>query len=262
MKIRLVDSHCHLDHILQTHPDRIPWMIEQGCAAVGWSFAHRIDTRADLRAYWASQVEAVEAARRQGLVCAFLVGVHPRNIPGDLAPGHVADLVRPFLDHPLCRGIGEVGLEAGSEREKEILEAHLELVPELAQRGHVLGVHTPRSDKPRVTREVLGVLGRYPAARPLALVDHCTPETAPWVLEAGYRVGLSLSPVKSSVADVAAVLRAYPGSAGRVLLNTDSGTRFFEDLARLARDPGPLGGAAAPVLRDNALRLFRLVPGV
>ena len=258
MNIRLVDSHCHLDHIVAEHPDRIGWMIERGCAAVGWSFAHRIDTAADLRRYWASQVEAVEAARRQGLACAFLAGVHPRNIPGDLRPERVAGLLRPLLDHPLCRGVGEIGLETASQREKEILEAHLELAPELAQRGHVLGIHTPRSDKARVTREVLAVLGRYPAARPLILVDHCTPETAPWVLDAGYRVGMSLSPVKSSAGDVRAVLEARPDAAGRLLLNTDSGTRFYEDLARFARSPPVAAELAERMLRVEPTALFRL----
>ncbi len=258
MKVRLVDGHCHLDHVVQTHPERIRWMIEHGCAAVGWSFAHRIETEADLRRYWASQVEAVGAARRQGLVCVFLAGVHPRNIPGDLRPERVAGLLRPLLDHPLCRGIGEIGLETASEREKEVLEAQLELAPELAQRGHVLGVHTPRSDKPRVTREVLEVLGRYPAARPLALVDHCTPETAPWVLDAGYRAGMSLSPAKSSAADVRAVLAERPGAASRIVLNTDSGTRFFEDLARFAEAPAMDRETAERVTRRNALAFFRL----
>ena len=258
MALRFVDSHCHLDHVLQAHPARIGWMKALGGAAVGWSFAHEAPDVAALERYWRGQVRAVEEAARAGLVCAFLVGVHPRNIPPDLRPEQVGELLRPWLAHPLCRGIGEIGLETGDPREVEVLEAQLGLADELARRGQVLGIHTPRSDKARVTREVLAVLARHPRARARAVVDHCTPETAGWVLEAGCRLGMTLSPAKSSPDDVRAVLREHPEAAGRLMLNTDSGTRFHEDLWRFVRDGGVPGDILERIARVNGTEFFTL----
>ncbi|GAB6063964.1 TatD family hydrolase [Deferrisoma palaeochoriense] len=257
MTIRFVDAHCHLDHLAEAHPDRIGWLRDEGAAVVSWSFAHRVDSVADLTAYWEAQVAAVERAARGGLPCALLVGVHPRNIPADLAPERLADLLVPLLDHPLCRGIGEIGLETGSVREREVFEAQLALAPELEARGQVFGVHTPRGDKERVTREILAVLRAHPRAARRALVDHTTPVTAPWALDEGYRVGMSLSPVKSSADDLGRLLRNRPEAAERLCCSTDSGTRFFDDLWRLARDPGLPAETADRVLRANALAWFR-----
>ncbi len=258
MALRFVDSHCHLDHVVQAHPARIGWMKALGGAAVGWSFAHEVPDVPALERYWRSQVRAVEEAARAGLVCAFLVGVHPRNIPPDLRPEQVEHLLRPWLDHPLCRGVGEIGLETGEPREVEVLEAQLGLADELARRGQVFGVHTPRSDKARVTREVLAVLARHPRARDRTVVDHATPETAGWGLEAGCRLGMTLSPAKCSPDDVRAVLRDHPEAADRLMLNTDSGTRFHEDLWRFVREGGAPDGVLERITRTNAAEFFSL----
>ncbi len=258
MTLRFVDGHCHLDHVLQAHPGRIAWIKAAGGGLVGWSFAHRIASVSELDAYWRAQVAAVEEVARAGVVCAFLVGVHPRNIPPDLRPEELGNLLRPFLDHPLCRGIGEIGLETASVREQEVFESQLELAAELADRGQVFGVHTPRQDKERVTRAVLAALARHPAAAGRAVVDHTTPVTAPWALEAGLRIAMSLSPLKSSADDVRAVLRAHPDASDRLCLNTDSGTRFFEDLWAFSRAPGLPEPVARKVARNNAAEWFRL----
>jgi len=120
-----------------------------------------------------------------GLGCFLLAGVHPRNIPPDLRPEAVRDLVLPRLDHSLCVGVGEIGLETGSPREEEIFAAHLELGLEVAQRGKVFGVHTPRGGKKDRIAQVRQILGGYPGLAERTVVDHCAPETAGNVLAGG-----------------------------------------------------------------------------
>ena len=257
-QVAFVDGHLHLDLVSQRQPERLTWLRQVGCLPVSWAFSQRSDSAKDLRAYFSARVKTFEAVRAGGLACYHLVGVHPRNIPPDLAPEAVRDLLLPFLDDPFCLGLGEIGLEAGSPREAEILEAQLALAPEIEQRGQVLGVHTPRQDKARVLDQTLSLLAPYGRWQDRILLDHLTSDTLPAALAAGFWAGMTLSPAKCSAADVEAAAARHPDQEGRLLLNTDSGGRFFEDLYRFHQQGGLPEDLRRRLCRDNALRFFRL----
>lgn len=257
-QVAFVDGHVHLDHTRKRQPERLDWLREVGCLPVSWAFSQRADSVHDLRAYFSAQVKTFEAVRAGGLACFHLVGVHPRTIPPDLAPEAVRNLLLPFLDDPFCRGLGEIGLETGSPREAEILEAQLALAPEIEQRGQVLGVHTPRQDKARVLAQTLALLAPYERWQDRILLDHLTPDTLPAVLAAGFWAGMTLSPAKCSAADVEIAAARFSGRQDRLVLNTDSGGRFFEDLHRFYQQGALAGDHRRRLCRDNALRFFRL----
>ena len=73
----------------------------------------------------------------------------------------IEDLLAPYLQDPLCRGIGEIGLETGNLQETEVLLAQLELGRHLVSSGAVVGVHTPRSNKVEITQTTLGLLDQF-----------------------------------------------------------------------------------------------------
>ena len=229
----IIDSHVHLDNIHRKNPERIAWMKERHIVPVSWAFANAIETVADLKQYLGQQADFIRQMNQEGFECFFLSGVHPRNIPPDLKPDMVSDLVLPFLENPRCLGIGEIGLETGSSQEKEVLAAHLELGETLKQMGKRIGVHTPRQNKAAVTAEILSVLAEYPGIEPVTVVDHCTPETIGSVLERGYRAGITLSAIKTTVSELAQIVQTHSRDLNRIMCNTDSGTVFYEDLFHL-----------------------------
>lgn len=225
----LLDSHMHLDIVRHCHPGRIEWLREQRCAVVSWAFCPHVCGVSDLKRYLDLQADTIQTINSAGLPCRFLAGIHPRNIPDDLDPSGCADFLRPFLAHPLCLGIGEIGLETGEARETDFFIAQLETAraegPDLRT-----GVHTPRKRKPEITRMILDVLDGFPGLHGRLVVDHCTPDTIGGVLDRGWTAGVTLSPEKSSLADLRAILKSRPESASRIMCNTDSGADFHEDL--------------------------------
>lgn len=255
-EIHFVDSHVHLDHLYESRPSLLPELRRAGCLPISWAFGYGIQSTRDLETYLRNQARSIEKINRELLPCFFLTGVHPRNIPPDLRPEDIEGLLLPFLDHSLCLGIGEIGLEYSKAHEKEILSAQLELAPEVAQRGKVFGVHTPKEDKIRVSKEILKILNGFTSFRDRIVVDHCTVETIASVLHAGFRAGITLSPAKSSVGDLRGIARQHGEYLDRILLNTDSGETFFDDLLNLVQGNGPKLTKKEELTNKNACRFF------
>ena len=233
----MIDSHIHLDLIRQENPDRIPWMISMGCEAISWAFNDTVHTVNDLRNYLTRQLDFIEALNIQGLKSWFLTGIHPRTIPPELKGEEISALLEPFLAHPLCLGLGEIGLETGDARECDILRSQLRLHEKVRELGKKIGVHTPRKHKADVTRKILDVLGEFPSIQDITVVDHATSETLPWILSAGFHAGITISPPKTSLAELSDILKAYGGETDRIMVNTDSGRQFYEDCVNLCHDP-------------------------
>ncbi len=255
-EIAFVDSHVHLDLLYDAEPSLIPELRRAECLPVSWAFGHGIQSIGDLENYLHNQVGTIEKINRECLPCFFLSGIHPRNIPANLRPEEVERLILPFLDHPLCLGIGEIGLENGSAHEKEIFSAQLALAPEIAQRGKVFGVHTPKGDKIRVTKEILEILKGFTASKNSVIVDHCTIETIDEILRAGFWAGITLSPSKSSMRDLRDIARRHVKYLDRILLNTDSGDTFYDDLLNLVQGNGLEAERKKNLTRKNACRFF------
>ncbi len=233
----MIDSHIHLDLIQQENPDRIPWMVSMGCEVISWAFNDTVHTLNDLKNYLTRQHSFIEAVNAQGLKSRFLTGIHPRTIPPELKVVEIPALLEPFLAHPLCQGLGEIGLETGDERECDILRGQLSLHKKVQALGKKIGVHTPRERKADVTRKILKILGEFPGIQGITVVDHTTAETLPWVLNAGFHAGITISPPKTSLPELAAILEEYEGETDRIMVNTDSGRQFYEDCVNLCHNP-------------------------
>ena len=257
--IQFIDSHLHLDNVAEEHPGRIAWLAAALCLPISWAFSRNVPTRDALAAYLGNQAAAIKKINTDGLACFYLSGIHPRNITPDLLPEDIPGLLLPFVDDPLCLGIGEIGLEDGSAREREMLASQLALAPEVVKRGKVLGLHTPRNNKSAITREILGLLEPYGEFRDHMVVDHCSTETIGLVLESGLWAGVTLNSAKTSALELNRMLAAYALRSGRLLLNTDSGTEFHEDLAAYHQSScGISYPTARKITRDNALAFFGL----
>ena len=254
----LVDSHVHLDLTLSEAPDRMEWMKKNCYHPISWAFGSKIRICEDLEKYLHYQQKMIHQFYKSGLECHYLTGIHPRNIPEDLDLAAVRKLLEPFLDDPLCLGIGEIGLETGSRREMEVLRTQLEMADILVKRGKKFGIHTPRSNKTAITRQVLAELEPFADLKDSMVIDHCVARTIGDVLHAGFRAGITISPVKSSSEDIRHIVENYPGYMDRIMINTDSAGRFYEDLYALSRDPSLDETIKQRILKDNAAAFFNL----
>ena len=252
----LIDSHVHLDLIAKHHHHRLKWLAENGCAVVSWAFFPSVGSVADLADRLKAKALGVRTAGNGGLTCFYLVGVHPRSIPPDLRPEHIASLLMPYLEDPLCRGIGEIGLETGSRLEREVFEAQLALGRTLDAGVHRIGIHTPRTHKAEMTAMTLEMLSGFPGLSPVVVIDHCAPATLGAVLDAGFWAGVTLSPFKTSWGELQTMVANFPEDMDRIMCNTDSGSEFFEDLVVCSRSGDLPKSLRKKLFCKNAARFF------
>ncbi len=256
----MIDSHTHLDQIFKYHPERIAWLISRKCKVISWAFGDNIQTLRDLASYLANQVRIIETLRHTGLPCWFLTGIHPRNIPADLALEAIPELLMPFIEHPQCLGIGEIGLEAGNNREHDILLCQLALHPTVQHLGKRIGIHTPRNEKPQITRMLLDILNRLSIDESIIVIDHTTPQTLPWVLDAGFHAGITVSPHKTSLKELQIMLGNHAEETNRIMINSDSGSEFYEDFVKMYHTPA-LKKSVREQIGSKTAKTFFTLPG-
>ncbi len=258
---QFIDSHVHLDHIYSDNSDRISWLEKAGCTPISWSFCKPVKSVADIKRCLANHAEIIGELSVTRFPCYYLAGIHPRNISADLKPEHIRELILPHLDDPNCVIIGEIGLETGSSGETEMLLAHLELADEVTGRRKVFGIHTPRGNKANVTSQTLDLLKRYVDYKERIVIDHCTSEIIGAVLSAGFWAGVTLSPVKASgqdVLDIINIIKRHDGFLSRIMLNTDSGTAFYDSLYLFIQSAKLDSGIQEALTRYNAERFFSI----
>lgn len=256
---KIIDSHVHLDLIAQLYPERIEWLKENGCGLVSWSYFHEVDSVSTLKTGLKAKALCLHKLSAAGLFCHYLVGIHPRSIPPDLKPHKIAALLEPYLDDPLCLGIGEIGLETGDTKEKEVFSAQLEFGQSLMSCGKIIGVHTPRANKLAITESTLNILKNFPDLSALLVVDHCTAETIEAVLGAGFWAGVTISPIKTSWEDMKRIVTICQDQIDRIMCNTDSGGAFFEDLVQLGDNRDLPDTIRDKIFHKTAARFFRFL---
>lgn len=256
---KIIDSHVHLDLIYQNDPERIIWLQEHNCTVVSWAFSRDLKNISDLKLYLRRQARLIKDLRQGALDCYYLTGIHPRNITADLKSEYVAEILLPFLDDPFCLGIGEIGLETGSEKEKQIFAAQLDLGKQCLKAGKKIGIHTPRTDKMKITHRIITMLENYRELQDDLVIDHCTADTLGWILENGYRAGITLSPIKTAWETLPVMVQKYEHLIDHIMCNTDSGSVFYEDLVHAAQSADLDSELKKKLLFENAARFFQLM---
>ena len=142
-------------------------------------------------------------------------GIHPENLPDDPLPA--VEEIRPFLEHPKCVAIGEIGLDyywdkSRKEEQKAVFEAQLLLALEY---GLPVIIHD---------REAHGDSLEMVSAHPgLEGVFHCfsgSAEMASELLRRGWYLGFDGPITYKNARKTIEVLELCP--LDRILLETDS----------------------------------------
>jgi hypothetical protein len=158
-----------------------------------------------------------ERVEKNGIRLHVCLGLHPRVKPED------PDACIELLESYLLRGdrkviaIGETGLETGSPFEVGLLERQLEL--SIRYRLPII-IHTPRSNKASVTRDILGMLSTFSADKKSVVIDHADAGTVKPILDRGYNAGLTVQPSKLTPWQAVDIIRQH--DATMMVLNTDA----------------------------------------
>lgn len=185
------------------------------------------------------------------------LGIHPSRIPW-----HGVEQVLETIPRLAVGGrvvaIGEIGLEAGGEREEQVFARQLELAKEL---NLPVLVHTPEKEKLKLTRRVLSMLQESGVEPGSVLVDHASGATLRPIRAFGFHAGLTVHPSRMSDREAARLVKLH-GTEGLVL-SSDAGDGV-NDIVALARTAALLEneGLSRTVIRkvllENALNFLGL----
>ncbi len=192
------------------------------------------------------EVERCEAAGLKMYPC---VGIHPRCIP----PKYT--IVLDYLECGEWVGFGEIGLETGSDEEREVLEAQLKLAKKM---DLPCVIHTPRSNKRAITEATVKILDKVDFPPDLAVLDHTNFENLDLVLETQCWIGLTVQPGKLSSDDVLGIIKEH--GIERFMINSDAGYRdvHFTSVAEAARKLERDVDGAEKVVYWNAKKFLRV----
>ncbi len=146
------------------------------------------------------------------------ISVNPREANDEGLARAAFEAMPPFLDHPRCVAVGEIGFDDITPAEERILVDQLELARK--KRIPVL-VHSCHREKRRGTARNLAILRELKYDPADVLYDHNTEETMDLVREYGCWAGLTVYPhTKLSPERAANVLEEY--GAERTMVNSSA----------------------------------------
>ena len=212
----MIDTHMHVD----TRPYEDFERMALGGITDVLTLAHdpmRMSSSVVLKDHFERLFTERERVEKNGVRLHVCLGLHPRIKPDD--PDACVELLESYIRRTDRRvvAIGEAGLETGSALETGLLERQLEL--SIKYRLPVI-LHTPRSNKTSVTRDLLGLLSTFSLNRREVVVDHADMATVKLVLDQGYVAGLTVQPSKLTPAQAADIVRQFDSTM--MVLDSDS----------------------------------------
>ena len=142
-------------------------------------------------------------AAMNGVKLYSAVGVHPRSISSDYEI--VLEKLPDLLDNKNVVAIGEIGLETGSNKEKEVFIKQLNLAQELNIK---VVVHTPRTNKKDIT-ELTATIIEDNIDTSLVLLDHVDKSIIGRVLNFNGVIGLTIQPQKMTTDEAVTMMDEY-----------------------------------------------------
>lgn len=190
-----------------------------------------------------------------GIAARVAVGIHPRCIPEEGVDQALA-IVEKLLTERHAAALGEVGLETGSDEEKDVLARQLRVA---RKTNSPIVLHTPRGRKAELLDESLRILQDERVDMARVILDHLTPELLGKARQTGAFAGLTVQPGKLTPEDVARAILTE--GAANLIVNSDL-SHVASDPLTLARVGHHLrrvgidGSAIAQATHDNIAKLM------
>jgi hypothetical protein len=134
-------------------------------------------------------------AERFGIDHYSCIGMNPKESDNRALSDEVIDGLGPYVDHPRCVAIGEIGYNLITANEERALQRQLELAK---QRGLLVLIHSPH-DTPTVSKKkgierTIAVVREIGLDHSRVIMDHNTEETMELTRKAEMWAGLSVYP--------------------------------------------------------------------
>ncbi len=266
-QIRAIDSHCHADIANRKVSNFFTEYKSRGISGISWSYVEGIKSYHDYPQYWNNLQKLCTQFQNDGLPFFYLVGIHPRCIPEDMKnatelPAELVNSLEVHIKHPLCLGIGEIGLDIGTNEEERIFRLQLEFAESRVIPTKRVGIHTPRNNKLQMTKKILNIMDYYEPLHAFTVIDHVLPETFEMVLDNGYMMGITLQKGKALIDDLLWLVEKYPDKMSIVMLNSDCAREISEPYIQFI-DEIELGskGLKEALVFSNCCSFFQLNKG-
>lgn len=196
-------------------------------------------------------------AERFGIDHYACISVNPKEADNaELAKATLAGM-GPYLDHPRCICVGEIGFNAMTQNEEDAFIRQLHMAEE---RDLPVMIHTPHRDKREGVQRIIDILQAEKVTLPRIDIDHNTEDTMDLVKPLDCWAGLTVYPYsKLDPARVINILRQY--GIERVMVNSsaDWGVSDPTALRKVAdnmREAGFSGDEITTLLHDNPLAFY------
>lgn len=206
------------------------------------------------------EFETVRAARF-GIDHYCAIAMNPKEAEDRALADEVIDGLAPYLDHPRCVALGEVGLNLQTANEEHAMIRQLRLAEE---RKMPVILHLPHVDKLRGARRILDIIKAEGLTAERIDVDHNTEETIRLTLDSGCYAGMTVYPYsKLNPERVSAMVKLY--GPARVIVNGSADWGVSDPLSLVKvvafmRADGHSEAVIADLVFNTAMRFYSASP--
>ena len=200
-------------------------------------------------------------SRRFGIDHFAAVSLNPKEAENIPLADEVINGLAPYLDHPRCVALGEIGfnnITASEERAfvRQLHIAHERLMPVI--------VHLPHVNKLEGARRTIAIVRAEGISPDLVVIDHNTEDTIRLSRESGCWSGMTVYPIsKLNPERVSAIIREYGSERMIVNGSADWGVSDPLSLVKVVERLKADGFPATDIARltfDNAMSFYSQSP--
>ena len=206
------------------------------------------------------EFETVRAARF-GIDHFCAIAMNPKEADDRVLADEVIDGLAPYLDHPRCVALGEVGLNLITPNEEHALVRQLQLAE--ARKMPVV-LHLPHMDKLRGALRIIDIIKTEGFTPERIDLDHNTEETIKHSLDSGCYAGMTVYPYsKLDPSRVSAMVKQYGHQ--RVIVNGSADWGVSDPLSLIKvvdfmRKDGHSETVIQDLVFDTAMRFYSVSP--
>lgn len=200
-------------------------------------------------------------ARRFGIDHFCAISLNPKETEDAALADEVVAGLDPYLSHPRCVAIGEIGFNLITVNEERVFTAQIHLAHE---RNMPAIIHLPHQDKVRGIRRTADIIRNEGIEPERVLIDHNTEATIALSRDTGCFTGMTVYPISKLTPErVSAMIRQY--GSERIMVNGSADWGISDPLSlpkvvAYMRQDGHSDETIRRIVFHNAMTFYRHSP--